>query len=244
MARILICEPDPDVRSLVAFVVRRIGHEPIMSDGTRDQALAVDAIVLEPGDADALELGHGIRLTSPAIPIVCVSIFQQPVYAFQPDAYLVKPFSLDELGWALATALGEPLPVSTETPRDPRSPAGGADTSCRPRARRLGAVPAEPARRRVDTVASISKDVIHTTNTRVNDKERTEPVPASPTTRVRPSPRYAPSAVAELIEQITIDQFDPLELACGEEMIPADWEIRLAAIKRRRKFVVICGGKS
>src|SRR5690242_5182290 len=71
VARVLICEPDPDVQSLIAFVAQRLGHEPVVSDGTLEQAETANVIVLEPGNADLLAL---VRQLSD-VPIVCVSIY-------------------------------------------------------------------------------------------------------------------------------------------------------------------------
>lgn len=112
MARVLISEPHPDVRSLLAFVVQRLGHEPIVSDGRPEQALAVDAIVVEPGDGDALELAEWARAHAPGTPILCASIFPPwpAATAIRPDAYLVKPFPLYELEHALSAALAARRP--------------------------------------------------------------------------------------------------------------------------------------
>lgn len=110
MARILLCEPHSDIRSLLSFVVRRLGHEPVVPDGTRAQLHGVDAIVLEPGDAGALELASWAREHTPATAIVCTSIYPAwpGVEALRPDAYLVKPFPLFRLERALTDALAAP----------------------------------------------------------------------------------------------------------------------------------------
>lgn len=113
VARILISEPHADVRSLLAFVVRRIGHEPVVADGTREQLLTVDAVVLEPGDSGASELATWMRERTPRLPLVCASIFPPSprTTALQPDAYLVKPFPLYELEHALTAALARRRPT-------------------------------------------------------------------------------------------------------------------------------------
>jgi two-component SAPR family response regulator len=110
VARVLICEPHPDVRSLLAFVVRRIGHEPVVFDGDREQARGVDAVVIEPGENAALELAAWTRSHLPGVPIVCTSIFPpwSATAELRPDAYLVKPFPLYKLEHALTTALARP----------------------------------------------------------------------------------------------------------------------------------------
>jgi CheY-like chemotaxis protein len=114
MARILICEPHADVRSLLASVVCRIGHEPVLSDGTREQALDVDAILLEPGATGGLELATWARERRPQLPVVCASVFppSPEAEALRPDAYVLKPFPLHELEQALASALGRRVPAA------------------------------------------------------------------------------------------------------------------------------------
>jgi DNA-binding response OmpR family regulator len=107
VARILLCEPHTDIRTMLSFVVRRLGHEPLVCDGSREQLFRVDALVIEPGWAQALEIAGWAREHSPHIAIVCTSIFPpwHGSEALQPDAYLVKPFALYQLENALAAAL-------------------------------------------------------------------------------------------------------------------------------------------
>jgi CheY-like chemotaxis protein len=107
VARILICEPHADIRTMLSFVVRRIGHEPVVSDGSRAQLVGVDAIVLEPGNEEALEIAAWTHEHAPNVAIVCTSIFppSPETEALSPDAYLVKPFALYRLENALSAAL-------------------------------------------------------------------------------------------------------------------------------------------
>jgi hypothetical protein len=107
MARVLINEPHPDVQSLLGLVVRRLGHEPVLSDGTREQLLDVEAYVFEPGDEVALGLAVWARTHAPAVALVCTSIFPPSAEtdALAPLAYLVKPFPLHRLESALRAAL-------------------------------------------------------------------------------------------------------------------------------------------
>ena len=109
MARILICEPHADIRTMLSFVVRRLGHEPIVSDGSHDQLFGVDAIVVEPGCDASLATAEWAREHTPEIAIVCTSIYpaSHRSQTLRPDAYLLKPFPLYELENALATALAE-----------------------------------------------------------------------------------------------------------------------------------------
>ncbi len=107
MARILICEPHPDIRSLLVFVVRRLGHEPVLADGSETQAADVDAIVLEPGSTEARRVAAWARLHAPEVALVCTSHFPRgpEADALAPDAYLVKPFPLVRLEAAIRAAL-------------------------------------------------------------------------------------------------------------------------------------------
>lgn len=116
MARILICEPHGDIRSLLSFVVRRLGHEAVVHDGSRDQLVGVDAIVLEPGDEEARNVATWVREHTPAVAIVCASIYPSwaGAEALRPDAYLVKPFPLFELENALRSVLEPRLAAANQ----------------------------------------------------------------------------------------------------------------------------------
>ena len=105
MARILIVEPHPEVRDLLARIVRRLGHDCVrLEDGELGDA-AADAAVLEPSDEDVLELGR--ELHARGIPLVCVSIEPQSpeTDVLEPAAYVLKPFALHELEAAIQAAL-------------------------------------------------------------------------------------------------------------------------------------------
>jgi DNA-binding response OmpR family regulator len=109
VARILICEPHADIRTMLSFVVRRLGHEPLVSDGSHDQLFGVDAVVVEPGCAESLATAEWTREHAPDVAIVCTSIYpaSHKSVTLKPDAYLVKPFPLYELENALSSALGQ-----------------------------------------------------------------------------------------------------------------------------------------
>jgi hypothetical protein len=111
VARILVCDPNLDVSALLAFAVRRIGHEPVLPDGTPEQPRTVDAIVLEPACPLSLELAGWARAHAPRVAIVCASIYPPwaEAQALAPHAYLLKPFPLVQLEQALTGALGRPV---------------------------------------------------------------------------------------------------------------------------------------
>ncbi len=106
MARILIHEPHPDVRILLAAVVRRAGHDPVGQG-----ELAVDdtpaLMILEPASADGLAAATTLRRRLEGLPIICTSIEPptRATKALAPVAHLVKPFRLGDLEAAIVSAL-------------------------------------------------------------------------------------------------------------------------------------------
>ena len=201
MARVLICEPDPDIQSLIAFVARRLGHEPVVSDGTLEQAETANVIVLEPGNAELLALARQLS----DVPIVCVSIYppDDEVAPLRLVSYLVKPFSLDELGRSLADAVAlvdqHPAPTPGHQPRPPMT----------------------------DLLTPPSSAAVR-------------PMPGTNSHQPRMQARSA--ALADICEDITIEDLAPLHFSIEDETLPEDWRIRLEAVKRRREFVLIVGG--
>lgn len=208
MARVLICEPDPDIQSLIAFVARRSGHEPVISDGTFEQAQTADVAVLEPGNPDMLALARRLNSDSPGFPIVCVSIYpsQDEIAPLRPVSYLVKPFSLDELGGSIADAVAlaerHQAPTPGQTQRPPMT----------------DVTPAPPSSAAARPMPEMNSQ--------------------------RPKMRARSTALADLCEDISIEDLEPLRFSTESEALPEDWRIRLAAVKRRREFVLIVGGAS
>lgn len=104
VAKVLICEPHPEVRELLRRVVVRLGHEPLLEDAELGE---VDAIVLEPAHAPSVERARAFRAVDGDTPIVCASIELPDAGSrrLDPVAYLVKPFALPDLERALGRAL-------------------------------------------------------------------------------------------------------------------------------------------
>jgi DNA-binding response OmpR family regulator len=108
MARILILEPAQDVRGLVAYVVRRLGHEPLFFASSRSESPPdVDALVLEPSWKCGLAVARTLRQRDKGLPLVCISVWPAEelgaeVAALAAHRYLLKPFSVAELKEALA----------------------------------------------------------------------------------------------------------------------------------------------
>jgi two-component SAPR family response regulator len=108
MGRVLILEPDAEVRALVGRVVARLGHEPLAPASLPFPALdSLDAVVLEPAWAPALELARRLREHDPRLPLVLESIeaTSDARAGLRPVRYLVKPFRLGELEEAIIAAL-------------------------------------------------------------------------------------------------------------------------------------------
>lgn len=105
MARVLICEPHDDISALLELVVRRLGHEPVVSMYGDPDDTDVDAAVIEPGEPVGMALARSLR--ERGIPVLFTSIYpaEDDALELQPSAYLVKPFPLYALERALQNAL-------------------------------------------------------------------------------------------------------------------------------------------
>jgi hypothetical protein len=85
--RVLIAEPDADVRELLELTVERLGYEPVAGV----EPAEVDAVLVEPGSP----LGNSLlcRLGDDAPPVICLSIYprEHGLEPAQSVAYLMKP---------------------------------------------------------------------------------------------------------------------------------------------------------
>jgi hypothetical protein len=104
MARVLICEPHPEVRELLCRIVVRLGHDPVLEDA---ELAPIDAILLEPAHAPSVERAQAFRAANGDTPVVCTSIELPDAGSrrLAPIAFLVKPFALPDLEAALKRAL-------------------------------------------------------------------------------------------------------------------------------------------
>lgn len=95
--RVLVCEPDPDVRRLLELTVLRLGHEPV-SQGD------ADAVLMEPACPVAQS---ALRRVARRVPVVCFSVQPREEGLAPPDtvAYLLKPTENGRLAAALAGVL-------------------------------------------------------------------------------------------------------------------------------------------
>ena len=95
--RVLIAEPDEDVRELLELTVRRLGYEAVAAGDCGN----VDAMLLEPGCPEGRSALLSFGADSP--PVVCLSIYPR-ADGLEPSgsvAYLVKPASSGEIAAAL-----------------------------------------------------------------------------------------------------------------------------------------------
>lgn len=104
MARVLIYEPEPDLRLFVADAVRELGHV-VQLASERAQA-APDVLVVAVGAGMASFVAR-LREDHPTLPVVCAGTLPADVEvnAVGSVAYLIKPFTLQDLDRALIKAL-------------------------------------------------------------------------------------------------------------------------------------------
>jgi DNA-binding response OmpR family regulator len=98
--RILVCEPDRDVRALLELSLEKLGYEAVEAG-----AGGVDAVLLEPGCAASRSQ---LRLFGDVVPpVVCLSVHPPEAELAPPEtvAYLMKPIQRDRLRVALERAL-------------------------------------------------------------------------------------------------------------------------------------------
>lgn len=104
MGRILILEPQPEIRELVEHVAERLGLESVTEEA---DGVELDAVVLEPESLPALERATRLRSGAPDLPMICTSIAppSAATRALGPHAHLIKPYTLRDLSQALASAV-------------------------------------------------------------------------------------------------------------------------------------------
>lgn len=109
--RVLLEDPNDDVRDLIAVLLEQLGCRVFSSspeDTTRARRL--DLIVVEPASPSGRRLLDVHVATRSSVPVVCVSIYprERVGLPLQPSAYLVKPFDTGGFQEAVLAALGRP----------------------------------------------------------------------------------------------------------------------------------------
>jgi CheY-like chemotaxis protein len=103
--RILVLEPDLEVRSLYETAIERLGHRATFTDDAETvDATAVDVVVLEPGAPLELGIARTLAAQRPTLPVICASIYPANGFGLDPVAFLEKPFRLAALESALGLA--------------------------------------------------------------------------------------------------------------------------------------------
>ena len=104
MGRILILEPEAELRELFAHVARRLGHETVTDAGSEP----VDVVLVEPENARTFAAARDMHERFPEVPVICASI-RSASYSvrreLEPKRCLLKPFAVAELERALTDAL-------------------------------------------------------------------------------------------------------------------------------------------
>jgi len=103
--RVLISEPNAEVRRLLELTVERLGYELVKAPAAGPPP-SVDAVVLEPASPASRSLLH--RFGADVPPVVCLSVYPREAGLAPPEsvAYLVKPSSSAALGSALRGVFG------------------------------------------------------------------------------------------------------------------------------------------
>jgi CheY-like chemotaxis protein len=104
MARVLIVDPEPDLRLLAAEAVTELGHEAVMLEEPVPQT-AADVLMIAPcedmrGVERLREFCHGLSVI-----LVSVAGPGEDTRALAPAGYLAKPYTLEALDRALDRAL-------------------------------------------------------------------------------------------------------------------------------------------
>ncbi len=112
MARILLNESHEDVRRLLERMIARLGHEAVTIEVLDPAQLqGAGALVVEPTATAGALVALGASLADPALPIVCASVAPPPAELVEMGvvfaATLMKPFTTQQLGDAIAVALSE-----------------------------------------------------------------------------------------------------------------------------------------
>ena len=102
--RVLIAEPNAEVRRFLELTVERLGYIAVAAPSAGPPP-AVDAVLLEPAAPETRSLLH--RFGDDVPPVVCLSVYPREAGLAPPEsvAYLVKPSSTAALGHALRTIL-------------------------------------------------------------------------------------------------------------------------------------------
>jgi len=105
VARILIVEPEPDLRLLAEQAVLELGHEAMLLEAYT-AGTPVDVLLLATS-ADAVAIAQAHRRSDPALAIVSLGTLDASadIRRLEPVAHLLKPYTLRDLARALTRAV-------------------------------------------------------------------------------------------------------------------------------------------
>jgi DNA-binding NtrC family response regulator len=115
-ARVLILEPDPEIRDLLARIVIRFGCEPtLFEEAESGEPPECDAVLVEPASVRRLAVATWLRDRRPNVPIICVSVdpHAEGAKRLRPAVSIEKPFGIADVERALRQVLGGASPGST-----------------------------------------------------------------------------------------------------------------------------------
>ncbi len=107
MAKILVCEADPDVLRLLVLLLERLGHEAIVLDPAVAVPPRADLLLVEPESPVCLEHARLVRAYFPELPVLALNALPEAASFLTrgPIGYLQKPFTVDELRTTVQRAL-------------------------------------------------------------------------------------------------------------------------------------------
>jgi len=107
MARILICEPDQMVKTVLERVVADLGHDPVATMVPKPwDYTSADVLIIDPAELITVTLARAAQMIEPSLPVICVSgIAPPPDLGVAFTAVLLKPFTIEQLGGAIDAAL-------------------------------------------------------------------------------------------------------------------------------------------
>lgn len=106
MARVLIVDPEPDLRLLAADAVTELGHEALLEEPA--PPAAADVLMIAPCE-DMRSMVARLRASCHGLSVILVSVGPpgDETNALHPEGFLAKPYTLKALDRALERALAD-----------------------------------------------------------------------------------------------------------------------------------------
>ena len=116
MPRVLIAEPSPPVRELLATIVRMRGYEAVELLPGEAPPADVDLVLLEPLWPEGRRAVEALGACGEDVPVVCVSVCERSraTEVACTAGYLVKPFGVRELERAITRVLATTVTLAAD----------------------------------------------------------------------------------------------------------------------------------